>query len=199
MTSTSSCANESLRSRLTLREEGQVAGLESPNGLGAMSNCQAPKLMSIAIALYFGHLSRWQHFELCNHSHRLSSNEHETHLSINLGGNPAPPTPAASVCARSPATWDIPAGTVLARSKREGWTQQIAQAKLIERPELARELGKARCNQCNHPDAISRPDHAGTRRTARGENGGHYRQGFAAPRRNEAERHPRQRPKSGAI
>ena len=31
----SSCANESLRSRLTLREEGQVAGLESPNGLGA--------------------------------------------------------------------------------------------------------------------------------------------------------------------
>ena len=30
-----SCANESLRSRLTLREEGQVAGLESPNGLGA--------------------------------------------------------------------------------------------------------------------------------------------------------------------
>src|SRR6476661_5475329 len=34
----------------------------------------------------------------------------------------------------------IPAGTVLARSKREGWTQQIAQAKLIERPELARDL-----------------------------------------------------------
>jgi len=37
----------------------------------------------------------------------------------------------------------IPAGTVLARSKREGWTQQIAQAKLIERPELARELAKS--------------------------------------------------------
>ena len=41
---------------------------------------------------------------------------------------------------------NIPAGTVLARSKREGWTQQIAQAKLIDRPELARELAK--------PDAI---------------------------------------------
>ena len=36
----------------------------------------------------------------------------------------------------------IPAGTVLARSKREGWTQQVAQAKLIERPELARDLAK---------------------------------------------------------
>jgi len=41
----------------------------------------------------------------------------------------------------------IPAGTVLARSKREGWTRQIAQAKLIERPELAREIAK--------PDAIN--------------------------------------------
>src|SRR6476660_7412988 len=41
----------------------------------------------------------------------------------------------------------IPAGTVLARSKREGWTRQIAQAKLIERPELARELAQ--------PDAIN--------------------------------------------
>jgi hypothetical protein len=41
----------------------------------------------------------------------------------------------------------IPAGTVLARSKREGWTQQIATAKLIQRPELARELAK--------PEAIS--------------------------------------------
>ena len=29
---------------------------------------------------------------------------------------------------------DIPAGTVLARSKREGWTQQIAQAKLVGAP-----------------------------------------------------------------
>ena len=38
---------------------------------------------------------------------------------------------------------NIPAGTVLARSKREGWTQQIAQAKLVERPELARELAKS--------------------------------------------------------
>jgi len=37
----------------------------------------------------------------------------------------------------------IPAGTVLARSKREGWTQQVAQAKLIERPELARDLAKS--------------------------------------------------------
>ena len=37
----------------------------------------------------------------------------------------------------------IPAGTVLALSKREGWTQQIAQAKLMERPELARDLAKS--------------------------------------------------------
>ena len=41
----------------------------------------------------------------------------------------------------------IPAGTILARSKRERWTQQIATAKLIERPELAREVAK--------PDAIN--------------------------------------------
>jgi hypothetical protein len=41
----------------------------------------------------------------------------------------------------------LPAGTVLARAKRERWTQQIAAAKLIERPNLAREIAK--------PDAIS--------------------------------------------
>jgi hypothetical protein len=41
----------------------------------------------------------------------------------------------------------IPAGTVLARAKREGWTQQIAAARLVERPELAREIAK--------PDAIN--------------------------------------------
>jgi len=37
---------------------------------------------------------------------------------------------------------EIPAGTVLARAKREGWTQQIAAAKLTERPHLAREIAK---------------------------------------------------------
>ncbi len=36
----------------------------------------------------------------------------------------------------------IPEGTVLARAKRECWTQQIATAKLSERHELARELAK---------------------------------------------------------
>jgi hypothetical protein len=41
----------------------------------------------------------------------------------------------------------IPEGTVLARAKREEWTQQIAAAKLIERPQLARDLAK--------PDAIN--------------------------------------------
>lgn len=41
----------------------------------------------------------------------------------------------------------IPEGTVLARAKREGWTQQIATAKVAQRPDLARELAK--------PDAIS--------------------------------------------
>jgi hypothetical protein len=38
---------------------------------------------------------------------------------------------------------NIPAGTVLARAKREGWTQQIAAARLIECPELAREIAKS--------------------------------------------------------
>src|SRR6476469_300624 len=41
----------------------------------------------------------------------------------------------------------IPEGTVLARAKREGWTQQIATAKLARRPALARDLAK--------PDAIN--------------------------------------------
>jgi hypothetical protein len=37
---------------------------------------------------------------------------------------------------------NIPEGTVLARANREGWTQQIAAAKLLERPDLAREIAK---------------------------------------------------------
>ena len=37
----------------------------------------------------------------------------------------------------------IPAGTVLARSKRDEWTQQIAAAKLIQRLQLVRELAKS--------------------------------------------------------
>ena len=37
---------------------------------------------------------------------------------------------------------EVPAGTILARAKRERWTQQIAAAKLIERPHLAREIAK---------------------------------------------------------
>lgn len=41
----------------------------------------------------------------------------------------------------------ISEGTVLSRAKREGWTQQIAAAKLIQRPDLVRELAR--------PDAIS--------------------------------------------
>ncbi len=42
---------------------------------------------------------------------------------------------------------DIPEGTVLSYAKRKGLTQEIAIAKLIERPALARELAK--------PDAIN--------------------------------------------
>jgi hypothetical protein len=42
---------------------------------------------------------------------------------------------------------DIPEGTMLARANRAGWTQQIAAAKLIERPEVARDWAK--------PDAIN--------------------------------------------
>jgi hypothetical protein len=41
------CANESLRSRLTVREEGQVAGLESPNELGATPILSVSTTMSI--------------------------------------------------------------------------------------------------------------------------------------------------------
>lgn len=41
----------------------------------------------------------------------------------------------------------LPEGTVLARANREGWTQQIATAKVAARPELARELAQ--------PDAIN--------------------------------------------
>jgi hypothetical protein len=36
----------------------------------------------------------------------------------------------------------IPEGTVLARANREGWTQEIATAKLATRPDLARELAR---------------------------------------------------------
>ena len=52
----------------------------------------------------------------------------------------------------------IPAGTVLARSKREGWTQQIAQAKPIERPELARELSCSRMHSESGGLHSGRPD-----------------------------------------
>jgi hypothetical protein len=41
----------------------------------------------------------------------------------------------------------IPEGTMLSRAKREGWTQQIATAKVTARPDLARELVK--------PDAVN--------------------------------------------
>jgi len=37
---------------------------------------------------------------------------------------------------------NVPEGTVLARAKREGWTQQIAAAKIAQRPELAKEMAK---------------------------------------------------------
>jgi hypothetical protein len=38
---------------------------------------------------------------------------------------------------------NVPEGTVLARAKREGWTQQIAAAKIGRQPQLAREIVKA--------------------------------------------------------
>jgi hypothetical protein len=38
---------------------------------------------------------------------------------------------------------NVPVGTVLARSKREGWTQQIAAAKIARQPQLAKEIVKA--------------------------------------------------------
>ena len=37
----------------------------------------------------------------------------------------------------------VPEGTVLARAKREGWTQQIAAAKIARQPQLAKEIVKA--------------------------------------------------------
>jgi len=51
---------------------------------------------------------------------------------------------------------NIPQGTVLARAKRGGWTQQIQAAK------------QGRCFdaiKCNHPIAINRGSDAGARRT----------------------------------
>jgi hypothetical protein len=60
----------------------------------------------------------------------------------------------------------IPSGTVLARAKRERWTQQIAHAKLIERPELARELAKPDAIK-QSARAVSRAHDAGTRCEAR--------------------------------
>ena len=38
---------------------------------------------------------------------------------------------------------NVPEGTVLARAKREGWTQQIAAAKIASQPQLAKEIVKA--------------------------------------------------------
>jgi hypothetical protein len=38
---------------------------------------------------------------------------------------------------------NVPEGTVLARAKREGWTQQIAAAKIARQPQLAKEIVKA--------------------------------------------------------
>ena len=38
---------------------------------------------------------------------------------------------------------NVPEGTVLARAKREGWTQQIAAAKIASQPQLAKEIFKA--------------------------------------------------------
>src|SRR5436190_24164460 len=37
----------------------------------------------------------------------------------------------------------IPEGTVLARAKRESWTQQIAAAKIARQPQLAKEIVRA--------------------------------------------------------
>ena len=60
---------------------------------------------------------------------------------------------------------EVPAGTGLARAKREGWTQQIAAAKSIERPHLAREIAKPDAIKCNHANAIDCGGDAGARRT----------------------------------
>jgi len=38
---------------------------------------------------------------------------------------------------------NVPSGTVLARAKRESWTQQIAAAKIARQPQLAKEIVRA--------------------------------------------------------
>jgi len=38
---------------------------------------------------------------------------------------------------------NVPEGTALARAKREGWTQQIAAAKIARQPKLAKEIVRA--------------------------------------------------------
>ena len=43
----------------------------------------------------------------------------------------------ASACVKSPAIWDIPAGTILARGKREGRTREIQSAKALTKREDA--------------------------------------------------------------
>ena len=46
---------------------------------------------------------------------------------------------------------DIPEGTVLARAKREGWTQQIQSAKALTKREDALPLSRQRCKQSQCP------------------------------------------------
>jgi hypothetical protein len=73
---------------------------------------------------------------------------------------------------------ELPAGTVLARAKREGWTQQIVAAKLIERPYFEQVplnhsclefLGIGEKYSRNHPDVClpNQPSEATERRSVR--------------------------------
>ena len=74
-----SCANQSLRSRLTLREEGQVAGLESPNGLGATTYFQVGKIWSTQISKNFSGSSEERRSSLGEHVYRLGASSQSFH------------------------------------------------------------------------------------------------------------------------
>jgi len=97
---TSSCANENLRSRVTLRKEGEVALLESPNGLDATSDCQADKLTSITIVEHYCHAPRFAAFAWASSSAKRAKYLRESRPSGNGVRVPFAPDPR-SQAARS--------------------------------------------------------------------------------------------------
>jgi hypothetical protein len=76
-----------------------------------------------------------QHFELCNHSKASNVQANMNRISASTWAEIRTAYASGIGLRQLARNMNIPAGTVLARSKREEWTQQIAHVKLIERPE----------------------------------------------------------------